>query len=172
MKRVAFTLTIVLGITLQTLAQTSQSGWKYATYVEKTKMSIHLGNSVVYDFRYKYHGYDRIFSAKLGVFFQRSTQAIGSERPIRHMETSLAGLSGEFEILNSHYFSLDANVRMALQNKENFLITPSLFASIHPYKNITVSGGIGMRGFTTTGMMRVIIKLNSKHQKRATSHKF
>ena len=163
MRTLALNTALLIFIAFQSQAQgsRSQSGWRYGNYFEQTAQGSHIGTSAMYDFKYTYPGSRRIYSSKIGAFYQRSLPTIADESSIYLKERSFVGLTGEFELVSTRFISADLNARIGVQNKKNFLISPSVLATLKPLKNVAISGGFSLRGFSPSTMIKLTISLDS-----------
>ncbi len=131
-----------------------------SSYMEQTRVSPKIGTSVGYQFVSEYAYTDFIFAAEVGGFYQQEVSTVSGENAKkRHREKSFFGIYMETPLVYLNKFSMGLNVRTGIQNKENFMITPSIKAKYQPADFISFSAGMGARCMQPTMLLDVKISL-------------
>jgi hypothetical protein len=113
-----------------------------SSYIEKTHVSPKVGSTLGVMFNNQF---------EVGGFYQQSTIELQAEygRPLTS-EKLFYGLYVTCPLKSYDKLGLNLNIRTGVSNNENFVITPSMQANVHPWKKVAISGAIGTRALRPT----------------------
>lgn len=122
-----------------------------STYLEKTHISPKVGTTV---------GVQFASDIEVGGFYQQSADPVEREygRPLTE-EREFYGVFFAYPVIGNDNANVKMNVRTGVSNGENFVITPSLYANYTPFRNITISSGVGTRALRPTLLASLKINL-------------
>ncbi len=112
------------------------------SYVEQTIVGPKVGTSV---------GFMVMSGIEVGGFYQKAVDGAAPEGANKwNFEEQFYGAFFTYPVVNKRTFDLGFNVRTGVSNGENFVITPSLLASISPIRSVKIGAGVGIRGLRPT----------------------
>ncbi len=145
--------TILAIIFITSLQLVNAQSYKASSYVERTHLDVKVGTTFSCEFR------DR---GEIGAFYQKSAYQPQKENVRQNrIEQEFYGAFFSYPIRNTQKTSLKFNTRIGVSNNEYFVITPCILASYIPVKNLSFTGGVGIRAFIPTLVGSVALNLNN-----------